>query len=42
MNKDSSRSHSIMTLYIISEVKASGGQAIKKYGKIAFVDLAGS
>ena len=41
LNKDSSRSHSILTLYIISEMK-SGSQTVKKYGKIAFVDLAGS
>jgi hypothetical protein len=37
LNKDSSRSHSIMTIYIISEV-----DGLKKYGKISFVDLAGS
>lgn len=42
MNKDSSRSHSIMTLYIISEVHTQGAQSAKKYGKISFVDLAGS
>jgi hypothetical protein len=42
LNKDSSRSHTIMTLYIITELKSSSGQSIKKYGKIAFVDLAGS
>ena len=42
MNKDSSRSHSIMTFYIISEIKSGAGQGVKKYGKIAFVDLAGS
>ena len=41
MNKDSSRSHSILTIYIISEA-GEGGQAVKKYGKISFVDLAGS
>lgn len=41
MNKDSSRSHSILTLYIISEV-TQGNQSAKKYGKISFVDLAGS
>lgn len=41
LNKDSSRSHSIMTLYVISEV-VSGNQTVKKYGKISFVDLAGS
>jgi hypothetical protein len=42
MNKDSSRSHSIMTFYIISELSSTPGQSVKKYGKIAFVDLAGS
>ena len=42
MNKDSSRSHSILTLYIISEVQTQGTQSAKKYGKISFVDLAGS
>jgi hypothetical protein len=42
MNKDSSRSHSILTLYIISEVQTHGNQSAKKYGKISFVDLAGS
>ncbi len=41
MNKDSSRSHSIMTMYIISELK-QGNQNVKKYGKMSFVDLAGS
>lgn len=41
MNKDSSRSHSIMTIYIISELK-QGNQSVKRYGKISFVDLAGS
>ena len=41
MNKDSSRSHSIMTMYIISEMK-QGSQNIKRYGKMSFVDLAGS
>jgi hypothetical protein len=41
LNKDSSRSHSILTIYIISEFN-SDGQSFKKYGKISFVDLAGS
>lgn len=41
LNKDSSRSHSILTIYIISELK-QGSQNVKKYGKISFVDLAGS
>lgn len=42
MNKDSSRSHSIMTIYIISEIQTQGTLSAKKYGKISFVDLAGS
>lgn len=41
LNKDSSRSHCIMTVYIISEI-ASEENNIKRYGKISFVDLAGS
>ena len=41
LNKDSSRSHSILTVYVISEFH-SQGQNFKKYGKISFVDLAGS
>lgn len=41
MNKDSSRSHSILTVYVISEV-VSDNNVLKRYGKISFVDLAGS
>ena len=41
LNKDSSRSHSILTVYLISEFQ-SGVESYKKYGKISFVDLAGS
>ena len=41
LNKDSSRSHSILTMYLITEVE-SNGQNVKKYGKLSFVDLAGS
>jgi hypothetical protein len=41
LNKDSSRSHSILTLYIISEF-TNHGETYKKYGKVSFVDLAGS
>jgi len=41
LNKDSSRSHSILTVYLISEFQ-SGSETYKKYGKISFVDLAGS
>ena len=42
LNKDSSRSHSIMTVYVISETKSEDGHIFKRYGKIVFVDLAGS
>jgi hypothetical protein len=42
LNKDSSRSHSIFTVYVISESLSDEGQIIKKYGKISLVDLAGS
>lgn len=42
LNKDSSRSHSILTIYLISETVAEDGHIFKKYGKISFVDLAGS
>jgi kinesin family protein 12 len=39
LNPDSSRSHSILTIYITSEDRKDG---LKKYGKLTFVDLAGS
>ena len=43
LNSDSSRSHSILTVYLISEtVNQDDGLVYKKYGKISFVDLAGS
>ena len=42
LNADSSRSHSIMLLYFISETKTDDQHSFKKYGKIYFVDLAGS
>ena len=43
LNKDSSRSHSILTVYLISgTVSPADGHIFKKYGKISFVDLAGS
>mmetsp|Transcript_23015 Transcript_23015/g.40492 ORF Transcript_23015/g.40492 Transcript_23015/m.40492 type:complete len:951 (-) Transcript_23015:51-2903(-) len=43
LNKDSSRSHALFTLYIDAEIAASDGeQPVKRYGKICFVDLAGS
>ncbi|EGR29298.1 kinesin heavy chain, putative [Ichthyophthirius multifiliis] len=41
LNKDSSRSHSILTIYLISEL-VNGDQTMKRYGKLSFVDLAGS
>lgn len=43
LNKDSSRSHSLLTIYLISEkTNDADGIVFKKYGKISFVDLAGS
>ena len=42
-NKDSSRSHSLLTVYLISETtNKEENHTFKKYGKISFVDLAGS
>jgi hypothetical protein len=41
LNKDSSRSHSILTFYVESEEIIDDDPCIK-FGKIAFVDLAGS
>ncbi|XP_022917866.2 kinesin-like protein KIF12 [Onthophagus taurus] len=42
MNDFSSRSHTILTVYITSEQPAEGGVFISRSGKINFVDLAGS
>ena len=45
MNEHSSRSHTILTVHIHSEEKATGdnkGVYITRHGKINFVDLAGS
>lgn len=42
LNKDSSRSHSLMTIYMISETETNDNRSVKKYGKLTFVDLAGS
>lgn len=42
LNADSSRSHSILMTYFISEVSSEGGHSIKRYGKSYFIDLAGS
>ncbi|OMJ79509.1 hypothetical protein SteCoe_20477 [Stentor coeruleus] len=42
LNKDSSRSHSLLLIHTISEEKNEDGHSFKKYGKISFVDLAGS
>uniref|UniRef100_K3WW16 Kinesin-like protein n=1 Tax=Globisporangium ultimum (strain ATCC 200006 / CBS 805.95 / DAOM BR144) TaxID=431595 RepID=K3WW16_GLOUD len=43
MNKDSSRSHSIMTVHVDRETTdPNDGHVITKYGKVSFVDLAGS
>ncbi|CAB3378803.1 Hypothetical predicted protein [Cloeon dipterum] len=42
MNDHSSRSHTILTVHITSEMSAEDGVFITKQGKINFVDLAGS
>eukprot|EP01052_Picozoa_sp_SAG31_P014889 SAG31_NODE_940_length_10870_cov_12.600501_10_plen_678_part_00 len=42
LNADSSRSHSMLTLYVESEVLDDEGQPAARFGKISFVDLAGS
>ncbi|XP_054740772.1 kinesin-like protein KIF12 [Anastrepha obliqua] len=42
MNDHSSRSHTMLTVHIISEQQTDGGVFISKQGKINFVDLAGS
>ncbi|KAF5286698.1 hypothetical protein FQA39_LY16181 [Lamprigera yunnana] len=42
MNEYSSRSHTILTVYITSEQPAEKGVFISRSGKINFVDLAGS
>ncbi|TMW48315.1 hypothetical protein DOY81_006604 [Sarcophaga bullata] len=42
MNDHSSRSHTILTVHIISEQQTDGGVFLSKHGKINFVDLAGS
>ena len=41
LNKDSSRSHSLMTVYVVGEMSGES-RSVKRYGKISFVDLAGS
>lgn len=42
MNDYSSRSHTILSVHITSEMQAENGVFISKQGKINFVDLAGS
>lgn len=42
LNKDSSRSHSILTIYLFKETMTQSGEVITGFGKINFVDLAGS
>jgi hypothetical protein len=43
MNADSSRSHSILTVYLQSQqVDGEDGHVVKRFGKVSFVDLAGS
>ena len=41
LNKDSSRSHFILSLYIIKEMVTPKG-IVRSFGKVSFVDLAGS
>ena len=41
LNKDSSRSHSIMTVHVESHVERDG-MTVSKFGKVSFIDLAGS
>ena len=42
LNEQSSRSHSLMTIYLDSEtVDPEDGRIIRRKGKITFVDLAG-
>ena len=43
MNVESSRSHAVMTIYIDAEIPdPESGHAFTQYGKLTFVDLAGS
>nr|XP_018667191.1 kinesin-like protein KIF12 [Ciona intestinalis] len=42
MNEHSSRSHSILTVYLDSESATEEGMSVTKHGKVSFVDLAGS
>lgn len=43
MNKDSSRSHSLLTVHVDRQTKdPSDGHVTTKFGKVSFVDLAGS
>lgn len=43
MNKDSSRSHSIMTVHVDRQTTdPNDGHVVSKFGKVSFVDLAGS
>jgi hypothetical protein len=42
MNRDSSRSHSIFTIYVETSEKITGEESKIKAGKLNLVDLAGS
>jgi hypothetical protein len=42
LNRDSSRSHCLLTVYVDSMVAAENGHISTRHGKISFVDLAGS
>jgi hypothetical protein len=42
LNRDSSRSHALFTIYVDVMVQEEGGHIMTRHGKITFVDLAGS
>lgn len=42
LNRDSSRSHALFTIYVDSMVKQDDGHIVTRHGKMSFVDLAGS
>jgi hypothetical protein len=42
LNRDSSRSHAILTIHVDAMVTGDGGHIATHHGKISFVDLAGS
>ncbi|KAJ1493311.1 kinesin motor domain-containing protein, partial [Baffinella frigidus] len=42
LNRDSSRSHALFTVYVDSMIKGEDGHITTRHGKMTFVDLAGS